>query len=245
MEQFFSPIRRLQDIYEVNMDADDDPFAYTEVALAIPLEDFLVNRSGWIDLWTFLSADVRRKFLWLTDNTFITVGGLSEMFNHGTPYPYNYLLFASSTTTSGQLQTLKLMKEIDANVSTKACNVFWRAIETNRNEKIEITGYSINPSSLPSGPSRLPSGPILSQLLQGRPLRQGLDFCDFCFEEEHCRALATIQRTDLKITLTNCALVPKNADDIFIEWFRHNQGRRAYQLLDEKQLSLCFKLKHS
>jgi hypothetical protein len=41
--------------------------------------------------------------------------------------------------------------------------------------------------------------------------------------EEHCRALATLERTDLRITLSKCALAPQNAQAVFIEWFRHNQ----------------------
>jgi hypothetical protein len=165
-------------------------------------------------LWAFISADVRLKFLWLTDDTFIAVDDVSDIFDDDTPF--NTLLIASSTTTSGQVQTLTLIKEMDADESTEACSVFWQAIETDRSANIVMQGDDNYPSQLPSGPS-------LSQFLRGRPLLQSLDFRKFSFIEEHCCALATIQRTDLNISLGECALVPQNAIGIFIEWFRHNQ----------------------
>jgi hypothetical protein len=212
LEQCFSPTQRLQTIWEEVHDVD--PFLYAEVQLAVPAEEFLIFQWDWEDLWAFISADVRRKFLWLTDDTFLAVGDVSEIFDDDTPY--NTLLIASSMTTSGQLQTLTLIKEMDADESTEACSIFWRAIETNKSDYIMIQGDDNYPSQLPSGPS-------LSQFLRGRPLLQSLTFRKFSFMEEHCRALATIQRTDLKITLGECALVPQNAQDIFIEWFRNNQ----------------------
>jgi hypothetical protein len=69
----------------------------------------------------------------------------------------------------------------------------------------------------------LPSGPLLSQFLQDSPLLWVLEFDNFLFREHHCRALASLQRTDLEITLNNCTLDPRNAEVTFIEWFRHNQ----------------------
>jgi hypothetical protein len=213
LDPLFSPTRRLQAIWEEVHDVDH-PFLYVEEMLVVPAEVFLDIRWYWDDLWGFISVDVRRKFLWLTDDTFIAVGDISEIFGEETPY--DTLLIASSTTTSGQDQTLTLIKEMDAGVSTEACFVFWRAIETNKSARIKIQGDD-------NYPSQLPAGPILSQLLKGRPLHQGLDFCEFSFMEEHCRALAGIQRTDLNITLNDCALVPQHAQEIFIQWFRHNQ----------------------
>jgi hypothetical protein len=69
----------------------------------------------------------------------------------------------------------------------------------------------------------MPSGPLLSQFLRESPLLQVLELDWFTFREEHCRALASLQRTDLKITLSHCKLDPQDAEDTFIEWFRHNQ----------------------
>jgi hypothetical protein len=213
VDPLFSRTRRIQAIWEEVHDVD--PFLYVEEMLVVPVEVFLDIHWSWDDLWIFISANVRRKFLWLTDDTFIAVGDVSHIFDRDTPY--DILLIASSTTTSGQVQTLTLIQEMDANVSAEAFLIFWKAIETNNNAKIKIQGDENCPSS------QLLPGPLLSQLLQGRPLRQGLDFCEFNFMEEHCRALATLERADLKVTLCKCALVPQNAQDMFVEWFRHNQ----------------------
>jgi hypothetical protein len=216
LEQCFAPTERLRDIWEdLN---NNDPFLYAEVMLVVPAEEFLKIQWDWEALWAFISADVQRKFLWLTDDTFIAVGHVSEMFEDDTPY--DCLLSTSSTTaTSGRAhRTLTLIKKMDADESTEAFSVFMRAIETNRNARILIEGDD-------NYPSKLPSGPRLAQFLRGRPMLQlqSLDFFNFSFTEERCRALATIQRTDLRITLDECELVPMDAQDIFIEWFRHNQ----------------------
>ena len=69
----------------------------------------------------------------------------------------------------------------------------------------------------------LPSGPILSKFLQESPALQVLKFYQLRFKEEHCRALATLQRTDLKVQLSHCTFDPQDAEDTFIEWFRHNR----------------------
>jgi hypothetical protein len=69
----------------------------------------------------------------------------------------------------------------------------------------------------------LPSGPLLSQLLRESPSLQVLHFRVFDFMEEHCRALVTLQRTDLEVKFMYCAFEPQNAEDSFIEWLRSNQ----------------------
>ena len=55
------------------------------------------------------------------------------------------------------------------------------------------------------------------------PSLQYLKFDGFFFKVDHCRALATLQRTDLKVKLTYCTIKPEGAEDTFIEWFLHNQ----------------------
>jgi hypothetical protein len=43
MEHLFTPTRRYQDLFEQDRDDDDGrPFEYTEVELAVPVEDFLI-----------------------------------------------------------------------------------------------------------------------------------------------------------------------------------------------------------
>jgi hypothetical protein len=58
MEQFFTPTQRYRDKWELDRDDVDGPFEYTEVELAVPVEDFLVYRWDWEDLRAFLTMGV-------------------------------------------------------------------------------------------------------------------------------------------------------------------------------------------
>jgi hypothetical protein len=88
--------------------------------------------------------------------------------------------------SSGQEQTLNLAcGEI---VSIGEADVFWRAITTNNS--IQVTIHDHHEYSLVG----LPSDPILSQLLRETPSLQVLEFYEFLFKEDHCRALETLQR---------------------------------------------------
>jgi hypothetical protein len=69
------------------------------------------------------------------------------------------------------------------------------------------------------------------------PSLQYLKFDGFFFKVDHCRALATLQRTDLKVELTFSTLEPQDAQDIFIEWSRHNQ---VVTELDDRQKNDLF-----
>jgi hypothetical protein len=213
MEQFFSPTRRLQVIWEVY--SDGDPFEYAEVQLAVPLEEFLNHQWDWEDICAFSSGDMIGKILWITDDIFLVVGDTSG-FLHGN-FLCDFQLHASFMATSGQEQTLTLAAFGDETitVSTREVGVFWRAITKNNSARVSIE--NVNHSS------RLPSGPLLSQLLRETPSLQHLDFQSFIFEEEHCRALATLPRTDLVVALSYCTFDPQGAEDTFIKWFRHNQ----------------------
>jgi hypothetical protein len=68
-----------------------------------------------------------------------------------------------------------------------------------------------------------PSGQVLSQFLRGSTASQQLVFWGFHFKKEQCRALATIQRTDLGLKYCQCTLDPQDAVDTFIVWFRQNR----------------------
>jgi hypothetical protein len=217
MEHFFSPTRRLQDIWEEYSDAD--PFEYAEVQLAVPLEEFLNDHWYWEDICALASGDMVGKILWITDDIFLVVNDAgSDVFHHG-----NFLcdsqLHASFMSTSGQEQTLTLATFADesSTVSTREVDVFWRALMGNNIGRVSIESDDFD--------SRLglPSGPILSQFLRGSPLLQDVEFHGFIFEEQHCHALATLPRTDLVVTLRYCTFDPQGAEDTFIEWFRHNQ----------------------
>jgi hypothetical protein len=59
--------------------------------------------------------------------------------------------------------------------------------------------------------------------LEASPSPELLEFEDFDFEEAHCRALATLERTGLEVTFHKCTLDAEGAKDTFIEWLRHSQ----------------------
>jgi hypothetical protein len=184
MDQFFTPTRRLQDTYE---EYYSGPFEYSEVQLAVPLEEFLDYHWDWKDLCAFASSDVIDKILWITDGLFLVV----DIFH--TSLLWESLLHASSTASSGQEQRLTLAKPVGESISefTKEVDVFWRAMTRSSCARVRIVGnhnYS----------SGLPSGPLLSQYLRKSPSLQTLELCGIDFKEEHCRALSTLW-TDIEI----------------------------------------------
>jgi hypothetical protein len=216
MEKFFTPTRRLQDLWEREFDADD--FEYTEVELAVPVEDFLSYHWDWNALYAFASGDVVDKIIWIANDMFLVVGEFSNHFYEADFFWCDDQLHASSVSTSGQEQRLNLAKigirNEDIPVSPRAVSVFWRAVVTSNS--VELIIYDeINLG--------LPSGPILSQFLRGSSILQVLTFVGCHFKEEHCSALATLQRHNIEIKLRICKLDPHDAKDTFIEWFRHNQ----------------------
>jgi hypothetical protein len=231
MEKFFSPTRQLREIWE---DATqyrdmDDPFEHYEVQLLVPVEEFLIIRWDWEDLCAFANRDVLDKILWIIeDTTFIAVSNLSK--NVTDDAAFMYVVSANFTVASGQVHTLTLFNESDSAVSTGACSVFWRAIETSNCVTLCIENMMTEGESFPSGP-------ILAQFLRESPSLQVLKFEGFHFGEGHCRAFATMQRTDLKITFSGCTLEPLEADGAFIEWFRHSQV--VTELHDSWMLGSC------
>jgi hypothetical protein len=218
MEQYFLPTRKFQDLWEESPSySADEPFEHGEVQLAIPVEDFLITCWDWEELGAFAYGD-NEKIIWITEDTLLVGGFLSEDITNYADFLY--LLHADFTVTSGgKEQMLTLYHHNDSAMSIGACSVFWRAIETSNCYKICIESMMMNGIRGES----FPSGPILSQFLRGSPLLQRVEFEGFHFWEEHCRAFATIQRTDLDVTLNGCTLEPLDAEDPFIEWFRHNQ----------------------
>jgi hypothetical protein len=212
MEHLCAPTRRYQELIEHDRD-DDGPFEYTEVALAISVEDFLIYYWNWKDLQAFLAGGVTPKILWITEHAFLVAeesenvdfldGGLS-------------CIVAKIHATSGEEETLILAQLSHADKSTVEVSVFWRAIMTSNSVKltIEATEYLLHV---------LPSGPVLSQFLRESPSLQALDFRGVGFTEELCRVFVTLQRTDLKVTLSDCIIEPEDTEEDFIEWFRNNQ----------------------
>jgi hypothetical protein len=209
MEQFFKPTRRYQERME--FDDDDGPFERTEVELAVPVEEFLSYRWDWKDLCAFVSGGVMRKILWITKDAFLAIEENSFVFDY-----LSNRIAATMQAASGQEQMLILVQIDHPVVSLGEVAVFWRAVATSNSVKVRID----NDDRL-----RLPLGPDLSQFLPESPSLQVLEFVGFHFKEEHCRALATLERTDLEVTVTlrYCTIELKDAEDLFIEWFRQNR----------------------
>jgi hypothetical protein len=213
MEQFFTPTRRYQDLFELGVDDHLGPFEYTEKELVVPVEEFLACNLDWKYLWALLTAEAgaTQKILWITEDAFLVAETQFYFHNDGP----GCSIKADFHGTSGQEQSLILACNDE---SIGAADVFWRAIITSNSIQMAIGNYSEY-----SVRGLLPSGPLLPQFFRQSSSLQVLEFCAFLFEEEHCCALATLQRTDLKVELTDCKLHPQDAEDTFIEWFRHNK----------------------
>jgi hypothetical protein len=208
MEKFFTPTERFKYLWETCPFADDCPFNYTEVALTVPVEEFLVCPWDWEALVAFVYlGDGTNKILWITEQHEMCLimgclGDLSQFFLDDDSQ-YDGLLMADFTiAVGGPKQILNCLQLLDADVSTTACSVFWRAIMTSNCVELWLQN---NHQQLVG----LPPGPVLSQLLLAMPLLQTLTMTDYDLEEEHCLALESLQRTDLKIKLTYCAIEPK------------------------------------
>jgi hypothetical protein len=215
MEHFFTPIRRHQDGF-------DGPFGYTEVELALSVEEFLSYSWDWKDLCAFVSSGDLPKIIWITQHAYLGVKENHSDFALTDDRP-RVTLAAKLQAPSGQENFLWLCQDSHPAHPTEACNVFWRAITTSNMAHLVIQDCQ----SFPGG---LPSGPILSQFLRGSPLLQSVHMREFDFKEEHRRALATLERFDLEVKLRGCSFgtqdtegIYQDAEDAFIEWFRHNQ----------------------
>jgi hypothetical protein len=216
MEKFFTPTRRYQDRFEDDRDDDDGPFEYTEVELAVAVEEFLLHFLDWKGLWAFLTGGVKQRILWITKYAFLVVEESGNVFQFHDDAP-GRAIEVNFRGSSGQEQTLVLACGDGSIVSIVEADVFWRAMTASNSIQVTIRGIREGNLDLP------PSGPILSQFLQESLSLQVLVFHGVLFKEEHCRALATLQRTDLKIKLSFCTIEPLDAEDAFIEWFRNNQ----------------------
>jgi hypothetical protein len=217
MEQFFEHTERYQELLEESTHRDA-PFEYTEVQLTetVTVEDFLVYYWDWKELRAFLTGGVTPKIFWITETGFLVV------VDSGNRFPWTYLtshsiISAKIRATSGQEQTLMLadagIPSLSRSTNNREVDVFWRAITTSNSTQLTIDNDN----------SFLPSGPLLSQFLRGSPSLHFLKFYGFHFDEDHCRALATLERKDLEVTLSDCTLDTEYSKGTFIEWFRHNQ----------------------
>jgi hypothetical protein len=219
MEQFFKPARRNQDRWESSRHSrarNARHREFNEVELAIPVEEFLSYQWDWKDLFAFVSCDAVRKFIWISKDAFLSIQETRPYFSFHFSTNSDRMT-ATIQETSGQEQCLILAHLDHPGISLGEAGIFWRAITTSNCVQLRIgnanRGVGVG----------LPSGPLLSKFLRESPSLQVLELRMFDFEEEHCRALAALERTDIKITLNCSTLEPQDAEDTFIEWFRHNK----------------------
>jgi hypothetical protein len=67
------------------------------------------------------------------------------------------------------------------------------------------------------------SGPALLRFFEASPSLEFLEFIDLDFEETHCRALATLEKTRHEVKFGRCSFDARGAKDTFIEWLRQSQ----------------------
>jgi hypothetical protein len=208
MEHFFKPARCLP----------IEPYQdYTEVRLAVSVEEFLNHSWDWSALKAFFTGDEGEmwKIMWITEGTFIWL----EDENTGVHVDLleDYVIQGVTfTAPSGETYELSIARNIEsASLSAGASSIFWHAMKTSNCVKLRLEHWSSK--------FGLCSGPALSQFLEASPSLELLEFIDFDFEEAHCRAFMTIERTGLEVTFQECSFDARGAKDTFIEWFRHSQ----------------------
>jgi hypothetical protein len=211
MEEFFTPTRRYQVTWEQER---EDPFECDEVKLSVPVEEFLNYRWDWKDLRAFLTGGATPKILWISKKTFLVLDDPENEFDFHGDIPS---CVAAEIQASGSQEQALILAHLDhSDMSTGEVSVFWRAVATNTGVKLKINNQRNNLLTLQTGP-------ILSRFLRESPAFQEIHLWGIYLKEEDCRALATLERTDLKVKLGYCTIEPNNAEDTFIEWFRNNQ----------------------
>jgi hypothetical protein len=214
MEDFFTTTRRLPERH---------PYFFagrTEVELAVSIEAFMNHPWGWSAFYAFATDDEggRWKALWITDNTFICAEYDNVLVeDQGGQQEYYQIQHATFTTTCGERYDLVLAMGYTetASLSAEAYSVFWHAVTTSNCVKLKLHHWD--------AANGLCSGPALSQLFELNPSLELLEFEDLTFDEASCRALATLERTDLEVAFDGCYFEPRGAKDAVIEWLRHSQ----------------------
>jgi hypothetical protein len=214
MEGYFTPSRRLQDRYGVTR------AGYTEVELAIPIEELMSQPWDYSAFRAFATTGVMRKILWIAEDTFISFEGPNAGFTWRSLNDHGRVCLiqrATCTVTSGERHTLVLVHIANSAslVAGAACSVFWRVVTTSNCVKLKLANTQRE--------FGLCSGPALSQLLDASPLLRLLELEDFAFKENDCLVLATLNRTGLKVTFHECSFDTERAEESFVEWLRNSQ----------------------
>jgi hypothetical protein len=129
---------------------------------------------------------------------------------------WGFPVLASPTSKNDQEQNLVLYERGGSTLPTEVYAVFWRAITTSNCIKLKIPKLGW-----------LASGSILSQFLEGNPSLKVLEFTNTCFEEDHCRALATLQSTDLEVKFYLCVFIPQDAEYTLLTGFGTTKSSRS------------------
>jgi hypothetical protein len=222
MEKFFTPARRLrhEEIYEEDDDeADEDdeplPFEFTEVQLAVPVELFLNQNLDWSDLLTFMTASVPPQIVWISKDAFLSIDNVDPVLAYLHQLEEWHTLVAEFTAADGETRCMQLTKPTHSRtLSDGESRIFWHTVMTSNCRKLALTSDTMG--------FDLCSAPVLSKVLRGSSLLL-LILVGFVVEGEHCRALATLERTDLEISFTFCTIEARDAGGAFIEWLRHSQ----------------------
>jgi hypothetical protein len=162
------------------------------------------------------------KILWLTKYTFMVVEESENEFEFGDDTPFGRIV-AGFQEISGREQTLTLacIAHGGMPVPAGAYSIFWRAITSSNSVKLLLRNVYDDSWGLPSGL-------LLSQFLRKSPSLQTLVFCGIDFKEEHCRALAAVQRTDFEVKLHECYVEPDDAEETFMIGFDTTMSLRSF-----------------
>jgi hypothetical protein len=209
MENFFPPTRRFRDEWEAN---HEDPLEFAEVQLAVPAEQLQICPVNFPEFWgyaTGASDGGTHKLVWITDHTFLLVADLdtdpNARYDVLISFGYHPHLVARLTAASnGEERVLTVWKRQGSAV-TAAHSFFWRMLATSESEELVVAAWGGGDDWDDDG-SGLTAGPILAQFLGGTQCIQTMSFGNLTFEEQHCRALSGIVRTDLDINLTSCRI---------------------------------------
>jgi hypothetical protein len=208
MEQFFPPTRRLRNEWEAT---HEEPFEYAEVQLAVPAEQLQIcplNSPDFCAYATGASDGGTHKIVWITEHTLIVVVDPVHNRRHdnilSTCGYRPYLVARLTPALSGEQQLLSVWKRQGSDV-TAAHSFFWRMVATSNSAELTVAAWSDGDDWDDDG-SGLTAGPVLAQFLGGTPRLQTIYFGNLTFEEQHCRALSSVVRTDLEINLTNCRI---------------------------------------
>jgi hypothetical protein len=135
MENFFTPTRRLQDRQDL---ISNGPHGYTEVQLAVSIEEFLNRNWNWSDLYAFAKCDedAMMKLMWITEDTIIWVEDENTLMDFGHALEDEYhIRRATFTATSGETHELVLAADVES-AFLPACRSVQHFLACNENKQL-------------------------------------------------------------------------------------------------------------